>query len=300
MPNKSGPERSSSRTGPGDATMPTRANTPCRAPGCPTLVPRGYCPAHTNLDPRAERQRALDARRGSSSARGYGGRWRRLREAVLNRDPFCRLRTKCKGSPSTEVDHIIAKRNGGTDHESNLQGVCKACHSHKTAHEVGFVPTEHGYTTPVVVVCGPPGAGKSSFVLERARWGELVVDYDALMHAMSGLPSHERPANLRPFVEAARDSVLALIGIVECPRAWVIATGATRAARNMLRMRFKRAVTVVVLETSPTECWRRVKDDPERGNAEAAGLRDSVDSWWRKYERDERDDIVHPTKAEAV
>ena len=33
---------------------------------------------------------------------------------------------------ATIVDHIIAKRRGGSNDEHNLQPLCVACHNHKT------------------------------------------------------------------------------------------------------------------------------------------------------------------------
>ena len=58
--------------------------------------------------------------------------WPQRRRIVLERDPFCRIRTHCTGAPSTEVDHIRA----GDDHNyANLQGACQPCHRHKTATE---------------------------------------------------------------------------------------------------------------------------------------------------------------------
>jgi 5-methylcytosine-specific restriction protein A len=38
---------------------------------------------------------------------------------------------------ATEVDHITPKREGGKDRWDNLQSLCKACHSKKTAIEDG-------------------------------------------------------------------------------------------------------------------------------------------------------------------
>jgi len=51
---------------------------------------------------------------------------------VLRRDPLCRA---CGHAISTEVDHIVPKARGGTDEESNLQGLCSACHAAKTARD---------------------------------------------------------------------------------------------------------------------------------------------------------------------
>lgn len=100
--------------------MPDAIKRPCRRNGCPLLVPGGgYCKNHPP-----------DESRESSYARGYGGSWRRLREVVLHRQPFCRC-----GAPANEVDHIVPKSRGGRDTIENLQSLCKRCHSRKTAGE---------------------------------------------------------------------------------------------------------------------------------------------------------------------
>jgi len=74
-----------------------------------------------------------DRRRGTSAYRGYDSRWRKLAKMILNRDPVCMV-PSC-WSASEEVDHIIPKREGGLDLMSNLQGLCKTCHSRKTRRE---------------------------------------------------------------------------------------------------------------------------------------------------------------------
>ncbi len=105
------------------STVPTKPLSPCLQPGCPELTANRYCDRH---------RREYDQRRGGSSARGYGAAWRRLRLVILHRDPVCRA---CGREPANEVDHIVSKTNGGTDDPSNLQGLCKACHSRKTVLE---------------------------------------------------------------------------------------------------------------------------------------------------------------------
>lgn len=39
-------------------------------------------------------------------------------------------------APATDVDHILPKRRGGTDQESNLQSLCSTCHNRKTNREM--------------------------------------------------------------------------------------------------------------------------------------------------------------------
>lgn len=109
--------------------MPTRAKRPCCKAGCAALVDTGYCAKH---------QRDYEQQRGSSASRGYGGVWQRLRAVVLAEEPLCRAcRAEGRITAATDLDHIIAKARGGTDARANLQPLCHACHSTKTAREDG-------------------------------------------------------------------------------------------------------------------------------------------------------------------
>lgn len=75
--------------------------------------------------------------RPSPSGRGYDGDWRRLRMWFLRRNPVC-VRCRLLGlvTPATEVDHITPIRDGGERlDQSNLQALCKRCHSRKTRRE---------------------------------------------------------------------------------------------------------------------------------------------------------------------
>jgi len=77
--------------------------------------------------------------RGTSTQRGYGSAWRRLRDRVLARDHHlcqsCLARDRVE--QATEVDHILLKARGGTDDMSNLQSLCSECHATKSAAERG-------------------------------------------------------------------------------------------------------------------------------------------------------------------
>ena len=114
--------------------MPLTTPRPCAAPGCPELVERGYCRVH---------RRAIDARRGSPSARGYDRTWQRLRKLKLAANPFCEIGTRCANLPitrrlATEVDHILPIRDRPDLRLawSNLQSACRPCHSAKTKAEL--------------------------------------------------------------------------------------------------------------------------------------------------------------------
>jgi 5-methylcytosine-specific restriction enzyme A len=115
--------------------MPISAPKPCAHPGCGKLVSDGrYCQAHKR---ERNANRFADTHRGSRHERGYGTAWDRLRVCILQRDNgLCQPCIKQgRVTMATQVDHIVQKKDGGTDEESNLQAICTECHKFKTARE---------------------------------------------------------------------------------------------------------------------------------------------------------------------
>lgn len=115
--------------------MPTRLQTPCRAPGCIELSDRGYCTEHM-----ANREKEYEQRRGSAASRGYNGDWRKARLMFIKRNPLC---VHCLAigvyREATDVDHIRPHK-GSRDlfwDVGNWQSLCKSCHSTKTSKEDG-------------------------------------------------------------------------------------------------------------------------------------------------------------------
>jgi 5-methylcytosine-specific restriction protein A len=64
---------------------------------------------------------------------GYDQRWIRIRAQYLKHNPHCQ-HPGCT-EPATQVDHIKAKRDGGTDKWNNLRGYCHSHHSKRTARD---------------------------------------------------------------------------------------------------------------------------------------------------------------------
>lgn len=138
--------------------MPRRSCKPCRSPGCPGLTHGKYCEAHKHLE--NERQQDHDRHRGNAAQRGYGSRWRRLRRMYLNNHPLCEDPFGIHETPvpATDVDHIIPRSDSGPDDESNLQALCKSCHSRKTVRENGWKPRRYEYDFETGIT-GPQGRG---------------------------------------------------------------------------------------------------------------------------------------------
>jgi len=163
--------------------MPSAIKQPCANTSCPELVRSGLCDTCKKAKIKVSRQKEP---RGSSTARGYGSNWRKLRKMILASNPMC-VAEGCN-EPATDVDHIIPKAKGGRDEYDNLQGLCRSCHSKKTAKECkrGWKPTGKKY-----VVCGSPCSGKSTWVNERRNPGDLVFDWDEIASVVLGRNNHD-------------------------------------------------------------------------------------------------------------
>lgn len=132
--------RPGGRAGGESSLMGRKPQRPCSKSGCSALTRSRFCGKHEQAH-----ARATEVRRPSAARRGYGRRWQRLRAIIIARDPVCTCtgRPGCPHGgarcilPTTDVDHIIPREQGGEDSEENLQGMCHGCHSRKTAQEDG-------------------------------------------------------------------------------------------------------------------------------------------------------------------
>ena len=115
--------------------MPRRPKHPCAYPGCPELTEKRYCEVHTKvMNKRYETQK-----RNPETSKRYKGSWHKIREAYKASHPYCEICYKrwveagCPPNlipPLTEhVHHILPLSEGGTHAMSNLQSLCKSCHS---------------------------------------------------------------------------------------------------------------------------------------------------------------------------
>lgn len=140
--------------------------------------------------------------------------------------------------------------------------------------------------TKVYIVTGAPGAGKTTFVRKEMREGDLVIDFDAIMSAISGLPWYEKPLELLDYGEAVRKTLLSLLAgrtnEEKLRAAWVITSEARVGSLKDMK-RFLRAEEVIVLETSPSECLNRIRRD-ERRKGDWKLWEPIVAKWWRTYE----------------
>lgn len=266
------------RTCPGKVTDPSG-----RKVNCPRRIPPGarYCPEHA---------REYEARRGTPEQRGYDQAHRNERQAWQQRInaghtvtcPRCdKLITPDQpfdlGHPTGRAggrmpEHQTCNRSeGGRRGALARNGGAVATPDHIAtlrARRDQLRTRRAGTTTAhITVVTGPPCSGKTTYVNEHAKSGDVVIDYDALAVALGSPDTHDHPEHLRPVVTAT----------------WVAAiTEARRSDNRVWLVRVNPSATdlatatdVVTLDVPAEECKRRARlaGRPESWAA-------AIDAWW--------------------
>jgi len=96
------------------------------------------------------------SKRKTTAQRGYGRKWQKARAAYLAKHPLCvRCEASDRVTAATDLDHIVPHKGDMVLFwvRNNWQGLCKPCHSRKTAKEDGGF----GHAASRKVGCGVDG-----------------------------------------------------------------------------------------------------------------------------------------------
>ncbi len=243
-------------------------------------------------------------------------RWKRLRALKLSVAPLC---APCEARgvirEANHVDHILAVSKGG-DPFPDLQGLmsmCASCHSIKTTAvdraggkgvaikgcRADGTPNDPNHPAlrrepyRATLVCGPPASGKTTYVAQRRRAGDLVLDLDAINSALSGLDWYMAGPEILPFALNARDAILDRLSRPNDLRhAWVIAGAPKLAQRHPLAEHIN--ARVIVLEVAAEECKMRLEADERRPLTSRSRQAAAIDDWWSSYEREPHNPLEGP------
>lgn len=78
-----------------------------------------------DMPPLTPRTTYNKAPRKTTTQRGYGANWRRIRKAKLSANPICQM-PNCSGKFASEVHHI--DHNTSNNSPGNLLSTCLECH----------------------------------------------------------------------------------------------------------------------------------------------------------------------------
>ncbi len=129
---------------------------------------------------------------------------------------------------------------------------------------------------PITLVCGPPAAGKSTWVRSRAGPGDRVIDLDEICRELGSRSSHDHPRRLVQLAKSMRASL---------EQNSASRPGRTFAIRCLPRPEDRAAVAerlgadVVMIATSADTAIERAQADG-RPDWTAQAIRD----WWAIYQ----------------
>lgn len=173
------------------------------------------------------------------------------------------------------ADHIVELKDGGSAFDlSNGQCLCASHHNSKTITAKKFrselwsgnliypdLPTP---TCQVMLICGPPASGKSTYVKDNAKPDDIVIDLDTIAREYGF--DRDRSSNIVPFLLRERNNRLARLAREPAERvAWVILGAPGLKQRRWWRDKLGvQPHNLVLLVPSRAELHRRVVADPDR------------------------------------
>jgi len=141
----------------------------------------------------------------------------------------------------------------------------------------------------VMLICGPPGAGKSTYVQKHMRPGNAVIDIDLIARDL-GL------GRWRPIEATARllsernDRLAALAEASPTAVAWVIVGAPGKRLRAWWCERLGVADgDMILLIPTRAELMNRIQADPSRRSVAKLTI-NQIDQW---FEREREDEVLH-------
>lgn len=265
---------------------------PCLFPRCRTPAIEGqYCPRHgTNRN-------VLRAPRLAYNAWYTDPRWRSASKAFLHAHPRCicpQHRDLPDAPRSTVVDHITPHKGDVSLFwdAANWQALAKPCHDSwkrriEKRGEVVEVKGSQWFPTdvprpaiPVTLVCGPPGAGKTTWVRQQAQPNDIVLDLDVIA---------ERTEN-RFHALMRRNKMVRGLASAQSGEAWVVVCAPLATERIAWRT-LLHAHRTVVLTTPLAICLRQME---QRDRADLAFTSTAAAEWWQCYTPLDDDEAITP------
>lgn len=165
---------------------------------------------------------------------------------------------------------------------NNVKILCQECHNkehNRWCKGSSVKKKDKG----VYIVYGPPGAGKTTYVLDNMERGDIVVDMDRLYEAVTLLPRYDKPNNLKYNVLSIRNGIIDNIKTRygKFNSAWIIGGYADKYQREQLA-RDVGAETILVLEPKEV-CLSRIESANDYRQECFKEWEGYIDKWFNNY-----------------
>lgn len=223
--------------------------------------------------------------------------WTRLRDQVRAEAGGICQRPGCS-NPGREVDHIVERKDGGSNDRSNLEFLCVSCHRVKTvkaAKERDLPAANHPEwllpsAIPLTIVCGPPASGKTTWA--KRQGADILIDLDQIMVEVSGLPMYQADRQWLNLAIRQRNKIIAQLAARRRSRQRaILIVGEPTAQRREWWARKLKPTSVVVMETPKDVCLERIASDPRRA-ARREEMSQAVSMWWHQYAKRAADVVI--------
>lgn len=212
------------------------------------------------------------------------------RRRRLAAEPLCRhCRAKGKAVVAEEWDHIVPLSEGGEDTDDNGQPLCKPCHAIKTAredtsrqaaanHPLWLKPS----AIPLEIVSGPPCSGKTTYIMQSHKPGDIVIDLDSIMTEINPRYRHwsgTLDSGLFNKAIRVRNALLGSLSRMREGKAWFIVSAPTETERRWWQSQL--GGTVTLLHPGVDECLVRAdkRGTPKAKQGVAAWEKASRSPW---------------------
>lgn len=236
-------------------------------------------------------------------------RWRTIREQQLRNSPLCAecLRANPPRVTAANVVHHVEQHHGEDEAFWNgpLESVCKSCHDREiqsrertdSVNRSGAELSRPGWLTkatiPMTIVCGPPGAGKSTYVRKHAHPHDRIICFDQIAKEL--FPPIKGGVGTRPELSGTlirdilrkRNQAIAECTTPHAPTLWHGAWVILVEPRGQHRMWWHTTLgaRVVVLPTPPSLCMVRCELDTLAGDRRRGDAIRYIGTWWSMYTR---------------
>ena len=147
--------------------------------------------------------------------------------------------------------------------------------------KAGFITESRAFDGKNLIITGAPGSGKTTWVREKMKSGEMVLDLDAIKCALLGNEEfHGQAAEIVPMLTVVRDAVYrALAENKNSGRCYVITTETDLA--TLRRWQVYLNAELKVMDTPKEICMERVKNDPTRPDKKV--FYSLIDKWFENW-----------------